>query len=388
MGSTPLKGVDAFLVQRRPAIRLATYVAICLATIINMGMISSSWYNTRFMRQNGAFVGVTNVTSSVLTMVVSAIFATATLQQIQVHSGKRKLTRFCERVTRDPVERIASCLMAAWWLSMSINVSNMAYIYRDEIKLCIAKTMPRQRLNGISRNAAASACRVFHGSLALNWILCLFWVIRSWRTYTRESFHFDSSIFKEPSPNSTMMDLYSAKMMNDATTPHVLHHTDNNTNNAAYRYNDGSSPMPQSVFNQEYMSNQPGPDFDRPPTQLSGCRMCDCPDCKSVQGYFQQNNIAMATPQMKSQQSALPYGSSSAAMYGGILMANNAYNINRSAMNSQPTTITAPIQAATAAPLPANLSATADNCCQNDRVPPPPVVGTATLVTEPYLKRS
>ncbi|KAJ2507088.1 hypothetical protein GGI11_006456 [Coemansia sp. RSA 2049] len=163
-----------------------------------------------------------------------------------------------------------------------------------------------------------------------------------------------------------MMDLYSAKMMNNATAPHVIHHPDNNTNtnNAAYRYNDGSSPMPQSIFNQEYMSNQPGPDSDRPPTQLSGCRMCDCPDCKSAQGYFQQNNIAMATPQMKSQQSALPYGSSSAAMYGGILMANNAYNINRSAMNSQPTAIT------------------------DDRVPPPPVVGTATLVTEPYLKRS
>ncbi|KAJ1886640.1 hypothetical protein LPJ81_006665, partial [Coemansia sp. IMI 209127] len=297
MGSTPLKGVDAFLVRRRPAIRLATYVAICLASIINLGMISSSWGNARFMRQNGAFVGVTNVASSVFTLVVSGIFATATLQQIQVQGGKREMTLFCERVTNDMVERLVSCLMAAWWLSMSVNVSNMAYIYRDEIKICIKMTMPKRRLNGVSKEAAATACRVFHGSLSLNWILCLFWVTRSWRTFTRESLHFDSTIFKEPSESTA--DLYASKLVN--AMPNMHNNVANNVLNP-----DGPSAASHLVFNQGYMANgsqhpmgtpsMPREMSDRPPTQLDGCKMCDCSDCKPSHGLQKQSAFGHETP--------------------------------------------------------------------------------------------
>ncbi|KAJ2214478.1 hypothetical protein IW140_003145 [Coemansia sp. RSA 1813] len=363
MGRTPLKGVDAFLARRRPAIRLATYVAICLASIINLGMISSSWGNARFMRQNGAFVGATNVSSSVVTMVVSGLYATATLQQIQARGGQKELSMFCERLTSDMAERIISCLLATWWLSMSVNVSNMAYIYRNEIKICIKMTIPKRRLNGVSKEAAAAACRVFHGSLLLNWILCLFWAIRSWRTFTRESVHFDSTIFKEPSEST--MDLYASKLVN--TVPDV--------NNNSIIGPDGSSPGSQHIFNQGYIpdgSQHPrqAPAIpqelpNRQPTQLGSCKMCSCSDCKS------------------SQQSVFNHGQSpSAEMYR--ILANDAYDralgSQQQQQQQQQQPITVPLPTATTHPPRSNLSAAAGYYSRGNHAPP--VVGTATLVTE------
>ncbi|KAJ2545362.1 hypothetical protein EV175_005816 [Coemansia sp. RSA 1933] len=310
-------------------------------------MVSSSWANARFMRQNGAFVGATNVASSVITLVVSGIFATATLQQIQVQSGKREMTLFCERITNDTVERLVSCLMAAWWLSMSVNISNMAFIYRDEIKICIKMTMPRRRLHGVSKEAAATACRVFHGSMSLNWILCIFWVTRSWRTFTRETKHFDSTIFKEPSEST--MDLYASKLVNTNNTPNT----------------DGPTPL----FNQGYMpSGSQHPEIpDRPSTQLSGCKMCSCSDCKPSPGVQQNQSM------FSHEQSA-----AAAAMYR-VLATDTEYSRTMGSQQQQHQSSTVPLPVATAPPSRSNRPV--DDYSRDNQVPPP-FVGTATLETE------
>ncbi|KAI9501472.1 hypothetical protein GGI25_002013 [Coemansia spiralis] len=207
MASTPLKGADLFIVRRRPALRLLAYISISLMSMINLGMIASSWSSTRFMRQNGALLGSLDTATTVLTLIVSVLFSMATFAQLKpAHASK-----LCKRLTKDPVEKLLCCLMATWWLAMSMNMSNMAFIYRDEIKICIKKTVPRKVRGNVSKEAMASACRVFHGSLVLNWLIWLLWAVRAWRTFTRENFHFDSTIFREPSEST--MDLYASKLV-------------------------------------------------------------------------------------------------------------------------------------------------------------------------------
>ncbi|KAJ2008371.1 hypothetical protein H4R26_000227 [Coemansia thaxteri] len=206
MAHSTLKGADAFVAQRRLVLRAGAYIAIFLMATINVGMMGSSWSNTEFMRQDGSFTGAFDTASSVATMAVSGLLATAAVLDRRAQAGGRAAPKACERLGRSSVERVVACGMAAWWLGMALMVSNVAYVFREEIRRCIARTLPRSHVPaGIGAATAATACTVMRGCVALNWMLCAAWAARAWRAFTRANAHFDSAIFREPA--ESMLDL-------------------------------------------------------------------------------------------------------------------------------------------------------------------------------------
>ncbi|KAJ1795542.1 hypothetical protein LPJ75_007421, partial [Coemansia sp. RSA 2598] len=154
--------------------------------IINLSMLSSSWSNAEFMRRNGSFTGAFNVASSLATMIASGLFAIATVMQIRENASSGPLSRFSLRMTSDQTEKIIACFMVAWWFALSFSISNMLFVFRDDIRRCINYRAPRQRHNGVvdtrALQVAAAACAVFKGSVVLNWMIWLTWTVRAWRT--------------------------------------------------------------------------------------------------------------------------------------------------------------------------------------------------------------
>ncbi|KAJ1723630.1 hypothetical protein LPJ61_005806 [Coemansia biformis] len=198
MAGSALRGVDALISQRRPVLRIATYAVLCLMAMLNMALLSSSWANTRFMRESGAFTGLFVVTTSAVTMVVSGVLATAVALCRRAQLRDTAAPRICERLTADRAERAACCLMATWWLAMALCVSNTAYVFRGEIGRCANRRFPAGSLpRGVSADAAAAACIVFRGSLALSWMVWAVWAARVWRVFARSSMDFDSHAFPE-----------------------------------------------------------------------------------------------------------------------------------------------------------------------------------------------
>ncbi|KAJ1786748.1 hypothetical protein LPJ67_003448, partial [Coemansia sp. RSA 1938] len=72
-------------------------------SLVNLAMLSSSWSNTKFMRTNGAFTGVLVVTSSIVTMVVSAVYAFSTMLIIRDPQDTAKLYK---RLANTSIEHI------------------------------------------------------------------------------------------------------------------------------------------------------------------------------------------------------------------------------------------------------------------------------------------
>ncbi|KAJ2767255.1 hypothetical protein IWQ57_004024, partial [Coemansia nantahalensis] len=161
-------------------------------------MLSSSWSNTRFMRESGAFTGLFVVTSAAATMAISSVFAAAVETRRRALLHDKATPQICERLTADSVERVLCCLMAGWWLAMALCVSNTAFVFRTEISRCAHRALPSHSLlPGVSPDSAAVACRVFRGSLALSWMICAMWLVRAWRVLARRSLDFDSQSFPE-----------------------------------------------------------------------------------------------------------------------------------------------------------------------------------------------
>ncbi|KAJ1811196.1 hypothetical protein LPJ77_000240 [Coemansia sp. RSA 2523] len=218
MAKSLLKGADAFITQSRPVLRALAYVIISLMSLVNLAMLSSSWSNTKFMRTNGAFTGVLVVTSSIVTMVVSAVYAFSTMLIIRDPQDTAKLYK---RLANTSIEHVVCCLMATWWLSVSFTMSNTAFVFRNEIKQCVERNIKAGDLNpGVTTDGAATACTVFRGSLALCWMIWIMWVGRIWRVLTRSNMHFDSRIFQEAESSAIDLDaikLVRAELVNPET---------------------------------------------------------------------------------------------------------------------------------------------------------------------------
>ncbi|KAJ2498987.1 hypothetical protein GGF44_002505 [Coemansia sp. RSA 1694] len=214
MPRSPLKGADAFLARRRLVLRAACYVAIFLLAVTNLGMISNSWSNAKFMRENGGFTGAFNIASSLATMILSGLLAAAAVLDRLAQTNGRPPPPLSARLGQRSVDQLISSGMAAWWLGQALLISNVVYIFRGEIRRCTAYKLPRSHLlAGVSPAASATACTVLRGCLALNWMLFAAWTVRAWRAFTRAATHFDSTIFREPS--ESMLDLHAIKV-NDA----------------------------------------------------------------------------------------------------------------------------------------------------------------------------
>ncbi|KAJ2900694.1 hypothetical protein IWW38_000368 [Coemansia aciculifera] len=211
MASSPVKGVDAFLARRRLVLRAVCYTAIFMMAVVNLGMISSTWSNTRFMRDNGALTGAFSIASSLATLIISGLLATAAVLDRQAQMDGRPPPPLSERLGQCGVDQLISTGMAAWWLAQALLISNTVYIFREEIGRCTARKLPRSHLlPGVSAAASATACTVLRGSLALTWMLFVAWSFRAWRAFTRATAHFDSTIFREPS--ESMLDLRALKV--------------------------------------------------------------------------------------------------------------------------------------------------------------------------------
>ncbi|KAJ2342046.1 hypothetical protein GGF43_006025, partial [Coemansia sp. RSA 2618] len=268
MAKSPLKGADAFITQRRPVLRAIAYATLSLMSLVNMAMHSSSWSNTRFMRNNGAFTGVFIVTSSILTMVISITYTIATTLIIRARIRDAAAPKFCQRLASDSIERMVCCLMATWWLSMALNISNIAFIFREEIRLCVQHKLPPRMLNkGTSLDDAARACTVFHGSLALCWMIWLVWVARTWRVFTRSNMHFDSSIFQEADVSA--IDLAALKPVTARlVNPETFSPRDPNVYRAMQLKHNLDSDA-ESQYTED----------SRPSDMARGARVCQCADC-------------------------------------------------------------------------------------------------------------
>ncbi|KAI7830804.1 hypothetical protein BX661DRAFT_180120 [Kickxella alabastrina] len=175
MASSPLKGADAFIVQRRPVLRAITYATIGLMSLVNLAMLGSSWTNADFMRRNGSFVGAFNTASTIVTMVISAMFTVATIVQKHALARDEPIPKFCKRLMHDRTEKIVSCLMAAWWLAMAFALSNMAYVYREDIRRCMQGRSPKQQM-GVEVDKTAIAAAATACTLTLNWCTWLMWM--------------------------------------------------------------------------------------------------------------------------------------------------------------------------------------------------------------------
>ncbi|PIA17214.1 hypothetical protein COEREDRAFT_7575 [Coemansia reversa NRRL 1564] len=336
MAKSTLKGADALIIQRRPMLRVAAYAMIGLMSLVNMAMLSSSWSSTRFMRDYGAFTGTFVVTSSIVTIVVSGILATATFLCIRAEKQDVASPKFSERLTSDSIERAVCCLMTTWWLSMALSLSNMAFVFRDEINKCVHHKLTRHYLKGVSADTAALGCEVFRGSLVLCWMIWTMWVVRLWRTFTRSNMHFDSSIFQEP--NESVLDISSIKPV---TAILVNPETFSPRNPDAYQTaKNGTDTDNETVSSNQTRSTAP---------QTEACHCADCP-------LSRVNVLHQTRGQGKMGQGLATYRVRS-KVEGG-------YPQMSSRIHTSPTS---------AHPVPQT-----DTCCQC-----PPVIGTATLVTEP-----
>ncbi|KAI8320976.1 hypothetical protein GQ54DRAFT_249948, partial [Martensiomyces pterosporus] len=204
MSKSPLKGIDAFIYTKRPILRAATFSLICMLSLVNLCLISVSWSNVQFMRRDGSLTGALSVITSVVTMVISGMFAAATILREHAEADKEPTPMISERLCRDCIERLVSSLLTAWWLMISFNVSNMAFVFRDDLRQCTKQTNgtrsgAREESETSSPDSPAGACAVFTGSMVLSWAIWVLWVIRMWRSFTRANIHFDSRIFREPS---------------------------------------------------------------------------------------------------------------------------------------------------------------------------------------------
>ncbi|KAJ1720310.1 hypothetical protein LPJ53_005041 [Coemansia erecta] len=330
-------------------------------SIINLSMLSSSWSNATFMRRNGSLTAATNIASSIATMVASGLFSAATLIHQRDLSANRHPSRFSLRLTGDQLEKITSCLFAAWWLSQAFNLTNMLFVFRDDIHRCTHYHLPRSpRMASESEIAglknAAAACAAFRGCVVLNWLVWLAWVARAWRTFTRSNIHFDSNIFREPSEYYAHADAYSIK--NLAALP----------------------PMPVNpvTFSPRYPD---APRLNRtqghhPPSQLSDDASSDASDA-SVQGNRQQSQTVEAASYGCAHCRPSAYGA-------GEQPAVQTQQLRAAPVYHQAVMYTQSHHRQYAPPQnnagPASHPDAANGCCHT---PAAPVVGTATLATEP-----
>ncbi|KAJ2415683.1 hypothetical protein GGI10_001528 [Coemansia sp. RSA 2530] len=271
MSGSPLKGADAFLVRRRLVLRAATYAVIFLMAVVNLGMICSSWSSTRFMRENGVLAGALNTASSLATMITSGLLCIAAVIDRRAQKDGQPSPPLSARLGHPSVDRLISSVMAAWWLAQALMISDVSYIFREEIRRCIAHRLPRSHLpRGVSASAAAVACTVLRGSLALNWMLFVAWTIRTWRSFTRATTHFDSSIFREPS--ESMLDLHAIKASDNLPTTFSPHYP-------------GKIPRPKQILRTRELLVDESRAAQQPSAIAPASRpmappgMCQCADC-------------------------------------------------------------------------------------------------------------
>ncbi|KAJ1965478.1 hypothetical protein GGI12_000750 [Dipsacomyces acuminosporus] len=137
-------------------------------------------------------------------MVMSGLFATAIILRRRADANNDPIPMISARLDRDCIERFVNSLMATWWLALSLNNANMAYVFRDETYRCMVHETAdpeSDKIDSERANVAPSpgVCAVFKGSVALPWIIWLLWVIRMCRSFTRSNLQFDSRIFSDTS---------------------------------------------------------------------------------------------------------------------------------------------------------------------------------------------
>ncbi|KAJ1856478.1 hypothetical protein LPJ73_002168 [Coemansia sp. RSA 2703] len=333
-------------------------------------MLSSSWSNASFMRRNGSLTAAANIASSIATMVASALFSAATLIHQRDLSANRHPSRFSLRMTGDHLEKLTSCLLAAWWLAQAFNLTNMLFVFRDDIWRCTHYRLPRGRLVDETELAAlktaAAACAAFRGCVVLNWLVWFAWVVRAWRTFTRSNIHFDSNIFREPSEYSHATDAYSIKQL-AALPPMPI-----NPVTFSPRYpddprlirnqgrlqqpplsdasSDASSDVPQQAVRQQLQTVE---------AVSYGCAHCRPAVYGTTEQPVVQNQQPRATPVYHQ---AVMYTQSHHRPY--VPPQTNVSNVVSNIVSTGPVAHPA-----------------ADNSCCH--TPAAPVVGTATLATEP-----
>ncbi|KAJ2782754.1 hypothetical protein GGI15_002809 [Coemansia interrupta] len=332
-------------------------------SIINLSMLSSSWSNAMFMRRNGSLAAAANIASSIATLVASGLFSAATLIHQRDLSSNRHPSRFSLRMTSDQLEKITSCLFAAWWLTQAFNLSNMLFVFRDEIHRCTHPRLPRSRMMReeeiASLRSAAAACAAFRGCVVLNWMVWFAWVVRAWRTFTRSNIHFDSNIFREPAEYEHA-DAYSIKNL-AALPPMPI-----NPVTFSPRYpdgprlsrNQGNPPAPLSDASSD-VSDAPHQAIRQQHPAVEAVSY-GCAHCRpSAYGAGELQAVANQQPRAAPvYHQAVMYTQGHHRQY--VQPQNNVGNI----ANTGPVAHTG-----------------ADNgCCQT---PAAPVVGTATLATEP-----
>ncbi|KAJ2059394.1 hypothetical protein GGI17_004410 [Coemansia sp. S146] len=271
MPGSPLKGADAFLVRRRLVLRAATYAVIFLMAVVNLGMISSSWSNTEFMREDGGFAGAFNTASSLATMITSGLLCAAAILDRRARTDGQPPPPLSARLGRPSVDRLISSGMAAWWLGQALLISDISYIFREEIRRCTAHRLPRSHLPaGVSSGTSAVACTVLRGCLALNWMLFVVWTVRAWRSFTRATTHFDSSIFRETS--ESMLDLHAIKANDNLPITFSPHYP-------------GENPRPKQILRtrelraDESMAAQQRLAMAQVPRPAAPPGMCQCVEC-------------------------------------------------------------------------------------------------------------
>ncbi|KAJ2724854.1 hypothetical protein GGI07_001707 [Coemansia sp. Benny D115] len=356
MAGSPLKGADAFIVQRRPVLRALTYLAVSLMSLINMAMLSSSWSSADFMRRNGSFMGAFNTATSLATMVLAGLFAIATVVEKRSQDSNQSAPKFSQRLTNNTVEKVVSCLMTAWWLAIALSLSNMAFIFRDDIRRCMhprtpppgRRTSPNQQARMVDSQAKmATACTVFYGSVVLNWLIWLLWVVRLWRIFTRSNIHFDSSIFREP-PGSSSVNMHAMK--GNGIAPLPLQQINPATFSPRHPMDPTANISMQSVQYEDAVAQR----LANPMYQTAEQSPCSCPDCFKAK---------IAT---------------SAHMHGPSRQSVNANNLAQSRPeaiyvdNNMASVLTSYSQ------MENHMPNSNYRCCQKQT----PVVGTAVLTTE------
>ncbi|KAJ1895284.1 hypothetical protein LPJ66_004683 [Kickxella alabastrina] len=359
MARSPLKGAEAFIVQRRPVLRAIIYATISLMSLVNLAMLGSSWTNADFMRRNGSFVGAFNTASTIVTMVISAMFAVATIVQKRALARDEPIPKFCKRLMHDRTEKIISCLMAAWWLGMAFALSNMAYVYREDIRRCMQGRSPKQQMGvEVAKTAiaaAATACAVFRGSLTLNWCTWLMWMVRMWRTFTRSNIHFDSTIFREPSDSALDMQSFKNIGMPVPINPATF----------SLHYPEGLGPnhtMHDLQFEDSAVQRLVSAQY-----QINGSRPCAFQNNQNAQFVTHADRAQAAVPQQAThaQQISMP-------IYHQATFYQQNQDTNRGFRREMSVVATQNM---------ANSNANKDVCCQGQGQNL--VVGTATLTTEP-----
>ncbi|KAJ1646958.1 hypothetical protein LPJ64_001632 [Coemansia asiatica] len=355
MVGSPLKGADAFIVKRRPVLRALTYAALFIMCIINLSMLSSSWSNAEFMRRNGSFTGAFNIASSLATMVASGLLAIATAMLIRENTNGWPLSRFSLRMTSDQTEKIIACFMVAWWFALSFSISNMLFVFRDDIRRCINYRSHRPKHGSVvdlkALQVAATACTVFKGSVVLNWMIWLTWAVRAWRTFTRSNIHFDSNIFREPS--NSELDMYSIKPVGP---PMLINPATFSPRHPGAPGGANQQQMQQQVLNDSHYDDSASEQTNESQQyRINANEPVNCPNCRhSI--YNRREHHQQELPQPRQ-----------APVYHQAVM----FTQNRPANNN--------VMAHHMQKNVAQQQNHAGNCCQT------PVVGTATLATEPVV---